>query len=268
MPSADAGSIVWTARNGTELRSGRYRHRAMKQLWTVTVSRSWVFLLAVLVGACTGSATVPSPTPKPVLITQPDQAVARVILVEPRLAGLTAFDPNLIGLASWYTVTQASGVGAFVVEVRVGWGDCPAGCISEHKWTYAVVPDGVVSVISESGDAVPPEAWPSQGAGRTGIAGTATAGPVCPVEKNPPDPACAPRPVAGAVVVIRDASGKEIGRVTTARDGTYFADVPAGGYVIEPQPAQGLLGTPGPTSVVVTDGATSRIDLAYDTGIR
>ena len=96
----------------------------------------------------------------------------------------------------------------------------------------------------------------------------ATAGPVCPVERTPPDLACAPRPVAVAVIVIRDASGKKIARVTTANDGTYLAEVPAGNYVIEPQPVQGVFGTPGPTSVAVDKGATSRVDVGYDTGIR
>jgi hypothetical protein len=102
----------------------------------------------------------------------------------------------------------------------------------------------------------------------TGISGVVTAGPVCPVEKNPPDPACAPRPVDGAVLVIRDASGTEVARVTTAADGTFFAELPGGVYVVTPQPAKGLLGTPGPQSVTVTDGATVRLDLSYDTGIR
>ena len=207
--------------------------------------------------------------PKPAVITEPAQAVVRVILAEPRLTGIVAFGANLIGQASWYKVTPASGVGVFVVEVRVGWGDCQAGCIDEHLWVYAVGLDGTVSTVSEKGAPVPATAWPRVSAtARTGIRGTATAGPVCPVEKNPPDPACAPRPVAGAAIVIRDASGKEIARVTTANDGTFFADVPAGGYVIEPQSVQGLLGRPGPTSIVVRDGATSRVDLGYDTGIR
>ena len=212
---------------------------------------------------------VPPPTPKPAVITSPAQAVARVILAEPRLTGLAAFAANLIGQASWYKVTPASGVGVFVVEVRVGWGDCPAGCIDQHLWVYAVGPDGTVSTVSEKGAPVPATAWPRVSAtARTGIRGTATAGPVCPVEKNPPDPACAPRPVAGAVIIIRDTSGKEIARVTTANDGTYVAEVPAGNYVIEPQPVQGLLGTPGPTSVAVNKGATSLVDVGYDTGIR
>lgn len=103
---------------------------------------------------------------------------------------------------------------------------------------------------------------------RTGIGGVATAGPVCPVEKNPPDPACAPRPVPGAVLVIRDVSGTEVARVTTGADGTFFADLAAGGYVVEPQAVEGLMGTAGPQSVTVNDGVASTIQIGYDTGIR
>src|SRR4051794_11705320 len=106
------------------------------------------------------------------------------------------------------------------------------------------------------------------GGGPTGVGGVVTAGPICPVEKNPPDPACAPRPVDGAVLVIRDAGGMEVARVTTAADGAYFAELPGGVYVVMPQPAKGLLGTPAPESVTVADGATLRLDLLYDTGIR
>jgi len=233
--------------------------------------------LLLLAAGCSGAPTVASPTPTPlvsptpVVVTTPDQALARVLQAEPRLAGIAPYDPNMIGQASWYKVAPAPGVGAFVVNVRVGWGDCQAGCIDEHQWVYAVGPDGAVSVVSESGPAVPipNEAWPgASGGGKTGIGGTATAGPVCPVAKIPPDPACAPRPVAGAVLVIRAASGSEVARVTTGADGTFHADVPPGEYVMEAQPAKGLMGTPGPQRVTVTDGAVATIKIAYDTGIR
>ena len=49
-------------------------------------------------------------------------------------------------------------------------------------------------------------------------------------------------------------------------DGTFFAELPAGDYVVTPQPAKGLLGTPGPQSVTVPGGAIVRLDLAYDAG--
>jgi hypothetical protein len=235
----------------------------------------WATIVAALAAACAGSAPSPSPWPPPspsalpLPVTTPEQAVARVILTEPRLTGITPLNPDAIGQASWFTVEPASGVGAFVVTVRVGWGDCQSGCIDEHRWVYAVAPDGSVTVVSEAGGPVPGDAWPgASAAGRTGIRGTALAGPTCPVETIPPDPGCAARPVVGAVVVIRDASGTEVARATTGADGTYSVEIATGGYVVEPRPVEGLMGTPGPQSVTVNEGFTSTIDLAYDTGIR
>ena len=234
------------------------------------------FLLAALfiaaaVAGCAGTAsgTDPRPTLAPGPVTTPADALARVVAFEPRLAGIKPFDTGLIGQSSSFTVEPASGVGVFVVMVRVGWGDCQAGCISEHSWVYAVGPDGAVSVSSEGGPAVPPDAWPSPiGSGRTGIAGVAVAGPVCPVERLPPDPACAPRPVAGAKIVVRDASGAEVASVQTGADGSFFVDVKAGDYVVEPQPAEGLMGGAATQSVEVVDGSAATIQIEYDTGIR
>jgi hypothetical protein len=94
------------------------------------------------------------------------------------------------------------------------------------------------------------------------------AGPICPVERIPPDPACAPRPVSGAVIVIRDGSGSEVTRVTTAADGRWSVAVPAGLYVVEPQPVKGLMGGAPPTEVTVAAGAITPLDVVYDTGIR
>ncbi|MEO8436834.1 MAG: carboxypeptidase-like regulatory domain-containing protein [Chloroflexota bacterium] len=225
--------------------------------------------LLALIAGCASPATQATPTPSAAPITTHDAALARVILREPRLAGIGPRNSDLIGQSSWYEVASASGVGAFVVTVRIGWGDCPAGCIDEHIWHYAVGPDGTVSILSETGAPVPVEEWPQPtGAGRSSIGGTATAGPVCPVEKNPPDPACAPRPVPGAVLVIRNAAGTELRRVTTAADGTFVVDLPAGGYVVEPQQVEGLMGTAEPQSVTVLDGTASTIQVIYDTGIR
>ena len=233
------------------------------------MSRLVLALALLIVAGCAGPATNATPTPLPIPVTTPEGAVAQVIHAEKRLSGITPRNPDTVGQAAWYEVAPASGVGAFVVTVRIGWGDCEAGCIDEHIWHYAVTPDGAVTVVSESGAAVPDDAWPDLlGAGRTGIGGVVTAGPVCPVEKNPPDPACAPRPVDGAVLVVRNAAGTEVARVTTEADGTFFAELPGGFYVVMPQPAKGLLGTPGPQSVTVADGAAVRLDLSYDTGIR
>jgi hypothetical protein len=224
--------------------------------------------MAGCAGAATGSLPVPT-TPPPAPVTTAEDALSRVVTTEPRLTGIKAFDTGLVGQSSWYTVEPASGVGSFIVTVHVGWGDCQAGCIDEHGWTYAVTPDGAVVVESESGPAVPADAWPSPiGAGRTGIGGTALAGPVCPVERNPPDPNCAARPVAGATIEIRDSGGSLIAQTVTAADGSFFVEVAPGEYQVMPQPAEGLLGTAGRQTVTVADGAATLVELDYDTGIR
>jgi hypothetical protein len=234
-----------------------------------------VFALALAlatVAGCGGAASgtgSPAPAPTSTRVVTSSDALARVVAREPRLTGIQPFDSGLVGQASWYTVQPASGVGAFIVTTRVGWGDCESGCINEHSWVVAVGPDGVVTVVSESGPAVPPDAWPSPaGAGSAGVAGVALAGPVCPVERVPPDPACAARPVPGATVVIRDSSGSEVARTVTAADGSFFVELPAGEYTVEPQPAAGLMGTASSQGVTVADGAVATVQLDYDTGIR
>ena len=102
----------------------------------------------------------------------------------------------------------------------------------------------------------------------TGIRGTATAGPVCPVERNPPDPSCAPRPVVGATIVIRDGSGSQVAVAISGADGAYFVAVPPGQYVVDPQPVEGLMGTAPKQPAAVNAGAITEIPLDYDTGIR
>lgn len=102
----------------------------------------------------------------------------------------------------------------------------------------------------------------------TGIAGTAIAGPTCPVQKVPPDPSCAPRPVTGAVLVVRDSSGTEVARLTTDAAGAFQTSLPAGAYVVMPQAVTGLMGTAPEVAVIVKDRAVTPVEIAYDTGIR
>ena len=108
----------------------------------------------------------------------------------------------------------------------------------------------------------------ASGAPGTGIAITAQAGPTCPVEQVPPDPACAPRPVAGATVDILDARGQTVATVQTDAAGTVSIALTPGDYVVQAQAANGLMGTAPPVNVTVVDGALAQAVLAYDTGIR
>jgi hypothetical protein len=229
-------------------------------------------IIAGCAGGSTGSGGADSPAPAPSLvtpITTPEGAVAAVVAQEPRFAGIGPLDPDLIGQSAWYEVTPASGVGAFLVTIRIGWGDCMAGCIEEHTWVYAVAPDGTATLQSEAGDTPPDDAWPAPSAeGRTGVLVTAVAGPVCPVERVPPDPACAPKPVAGAPFVIRQVGGSEVATGKADGTGAVFVELPAGDYEVQGAPVAGLMGAPAGVIVTVADGRSVTAEIMYDTGIR
>ena len=101
------------------------------------------------------------------------------------------------------------------------------------------------------------------------ISGTATAGPVCPVVTDPPDPSCEDRPVAGAEIVVRNESGEAVARVRTAEDGSFLISLAPGRYELVPQPVAGLMGTAATVGVRVEEGVPAEpIAISYDTGIR
>jgi hypothetical protein len=101
------------------------------------------------------------------------------------------------------------------------------------------------------------------------LTGLVLAGPTCPVERDPPDPACDDRPVEGAEIVIVDGRGEEVARTRTDAAGAFAVTLPAGEYQLVPQPVEGLLGTAGPTAIVVEDGVDLEpVTIVYDTGIR
>jgi hypothetical protein len=185
--------------------------------------------------------------------------------VDPRFATLQPPDPNVIGACCSISAVEAGD--GWTVTVEIGWGDCPAGCISRHHWIYSVTPAGAATLESEDGPPVPADV--PGGGGATvpiGIVGSATAGPVCPVVR-PNDPACADRPVLGAVIHVIDDHGTEVATLETDQAGRFAIALPPGSYRVQPDPVEGLMGTPAPVEVVVRDGPIA-VTLTYDTGIR
>jgi len=213
-------------------------------MWRFTLGL--VACLFLLLGACSASGTSAT------------DAVRRVQEQDPRFAGIEARDPNAIGQADWYALEETAD--GWQVTMRIGWGDCPAGCSNEHRWIYLVHHDGSVQLGSEAGDPLP-----SGG----GISGTLTAGPTCPVQRQPPDPACAERPVAGAHVRVTRPDGVLVATVTADVAGHFTLELAPGTYVVAPQPVEGLMGTPAEQDVTVAaDGSMAEVSFSYDTGIR
>lgn len=119
-----------------------------------------LFAVMALVTACSGAAPTPEPTPKPTPtpvgppITNPTEAAARVLATDPRFAGAMEYSADVIGASKWWTASPLP-AGGYTIEVTVGWGDCPSGCIERHVWTYEVGGDGTVTLVSEEGPEVP-----------------------------------------------------------------------------------------------------------------
>jgi hypothetical protein len=244
-------------------------------------------LLSLTLVACSGAAStaqpssVPGePTPAPTTIASLEDAADRVIEQYPTFSGIGPADPNLIGgCCSWQGVETEEG---YAVTFEVGWGDCPAGCIDRHAWTFSVTRDGAVTLVDDRGSPVPsgmPGSDIGAGGGSggstggggivpggTGIQGRALAGPTCPVV-TVGDPSCADRPLAGVTILVLTANGVEAGRTTTDANGAFAFSLPPGPYTLEPQPVEGMMRGAEPISVVVADGVVT-VDVAYDTGIR
>jgi hypothetical protein len=101
------------------------------------------------------------------------------------------------------------------------------------------------------------------------ISGRVTAGPTCPVVKEPPDSNCADRPVEGAVILILAASGDQVARLVSDATGAFSGSLAPGTYRLVPQAVEGLMGTAQEQRVVVTDGEPlNDVVVSYDTGIR
>ena len=98
----------------------------------------------------------------------------------------------------------------------------------------------------------------------------AVAGPVCPAEQVPPDPACDARPVPNAPVIVQPGDGRNVlvANAFTDEDGNARLSLPAGNYLVSGGEIDGLFGVPSPVQVTVTADGVVTIDLAWDTGIR
>jgi hypothetical protein len=95
----------------------------------------------------------PTPTPIVAPARTAQQAAALVIATNPLFAGARAPDPEMIGASKWWKATPLA-AGGYSIEMTVGWGDCPAGCINRHVWTFEVSANGQVKLVSETGDPV------------------------------------------------------------------------------------------------------------------
>jgi hypothetical protein len=125
--------------------------------------RAMVTLLLVALAACNAPGVpspspepTPRPTPTPITapVATPEDAAALVIATDPRFAGAIPLRPDVMGASKWWKAEPLAG-GGYRIELTIGWGDCPAGCIDRHVWTFDVDATGGLTLVGESGDEVP-----------------------------------------------------------------------------------------------------------------
>lgn len=152
---------------------------------------------------------------------------------------------------------------AGVVAAAAGWQGADGQQSGQRLALPLVARDGVAApALSPS----PATATPTPSPMAT-LTVVVLAGPTCPVEK-PGDPFCADRPVEDAEIILRDAGGKEIEKVTGLKGGRGTLALAPGTYRLEPQPVPRLLGTPPAQTVTLVEGDARTVTFRYDTGIR
>ncbi len=251
-PSATAGQSAAPSANASGLASGDVGASASPSAGaSPSADSSWRPILP--------------PGSSPGTVASAAQAAALVLSGDPRFAQVSALVSGLVGASAWYEVAQT--VDGFSVTVTLGSGDCQAGCINQHNWHYSVSLDGKVTLTGQDGDAVE-YSPPAPAAGPATLLLTAQAGPTCPVERNPPDPSCAPRAVAGAAIVIYSPAGDVIAQGQTDANGQLSLQLPGGAYWVATAAVEGLMGTPDAQAFSVVAGNSAHVLFEYDTGIR
>ena len=206
------------------------------------------------------------PTAGPALeVTSEAQAAALVFAANPLFSSITPVSPGLAGGSTSYQAAQSAD--GYTVSVSIGSGDCQAGCINQHTWSYSVSNGGALKLVSEQGDPAEISA-PSPNASPATVTISLVAGPVCPVERNPPDPSCAPRAVPSAAIIVRGPSGKELARQDADANGQAVFTLPGGSYYAESSAVSGLMRQAEATAFSVVGGSVVGFSMEYDTGIR
>lgn len=152
--------------------------------------------------------------------------------------------------------------GLWAVNARVAKAPGPAACTQEAK----LCPDG--SYVSRTGPNCEFTPCPTTIAPyKSGVRGTVLLGPICPVERIPPDPACAEKPYATTITVRHTGSSATFATGKSDATGAFEFSLPPGSYTLT---ASGGTMLPRCNPIDVTVAASEYItaDISCDTGIR
>jgi hypothetical protein len=104
--------------------------------------------------------------------------------------------------------------------------------------------------------------------GKNGIlVGQVTLSPICPVERIPPQPECAPKPYQTSVNVTKGSDNTAIATQNSDANGYFRFSIPSGTYNISAGPKNTMPSCPKSTATV-KGGTTTTVNISCDTGIR
>lgn len=105
-------------------------------------------------------------------------------------------------------------------------------------------------------------------AGTSGVDGTVTIGPTCPVQQDPPDPACADKPYETTLVLASTIIGKNGGvLIKSDAQGHFSSDLGPGTYTIRAQ-SSAMLPRLSPITFTVEANKRTKLNVQFDSGIR
>ncbi len=100
-----------------------------------------------------------------------------------------------------------------------------------------------------------------------GVKGTVSLGPTCPVQRIPPDPACADRPYATTIVVRRAGSSATFATGKSDATGAFRFSLLPGAYTLSVSGGT-MLPRCSPVDVTVSASGYVAANISCDTGIR
>ncbi len=101
----------------------------------------------------------------------------------------------------------------------------------------------------------------------SGVRGTVWLGPTCPVERIPPDPACAEKPYATAIAVYRAGSSAPFVIGNSDASGAFEFSLPPDSYTLKASGGT-MLPRCTSTNITVTASEYATTTISCDTGIR
>jgi hypothetical protein len=104
------------------------------------------------------------------------------------------------------------------------------------------------------------------------LEGVITIGPICPVERIPPDPACLPtaETYKAYPVSVFTSDGKiKIAQLNPSLDGTFSSELPPGNYLVVLETGKNNIGGSNlPAVVSISSRGKTSLNIDIDTGIR